>query len=219
MSSPAPAFESTAIKHLFATPLVTAQLPAALAAEINPQILQLVLDKAQKEKGVSISNAGGWQSDARLPEWGGKPIDILLEAMRGMLRQITIHIEDGKFERKAIDWKINGWANINRKGNANVAHSHPGAFWSAVYYVSVDNGTPEKPHGGDIEFIDPRGPLPLMYCPLLHFGIQNYATAGKKEAHTPEAGQCIFFPSWLVHAVQPYTGDGTRVSLAFNFSV
>ena len=39
------------------------------------------------------------------------------------------------------------WANINRKGEGNAFHSHPGAFWSGVYYVD-DGGIVADPSLG-----------------------------------------------------------------------
>jgi hypothetical protein len=29
----------------------------------------------------------------------------------------------------------------------------------------------------------------------------------------------VLFPAWLFHAVQPYKGDGVRISVAFNLSI
>ena len=40
-------------------------------------------------------------------------------------------------------WICNMWANINRSGHANEFHSHPGAYWSCVYYVD-DGGIGER---------------------------------------------------------------------------
>lgn len=213
-----PVFENVSIKHLFATPFIVAELPHDVSREINPQIKQLVLQKSVEQSGEIFSNDGGWQSDNQLPTWGGLPILLLLSAMKHMLKDITLYAENGELKRGNIDWKVNGWANINRKGNKNLLHTHPGAFWSAVYYVAVDDADRQMHRGGEIEFSDPRGPLPLMYNPYLHFGIQGYLTAGKVELHSPRAGTCIFFPSWVAHAVRPHANDDVRISLAFNFS-
>ena len=48
------------------------------------------------------------------------------------------------------------WANVNRAGHGNEFHSHPGSFWSGVYYVD-DGGIGADPSlGGELEFMDPR---------------------------------------------------------------
>ncbi len=42
-------------------------------------------------------------------------------------------------------------------GHGNEFHSHPGSFWSGVYYVD-DGGIAADPAlGGELEFMDPRG--------------------------------------------------------------
>ena len=65
------------------------------------------------------------------------------------------------------------WANVNRSGHGNEFHSHPGAFWSAVYYVD-DGGIDADPSlGGELEFMDPRGPLPAMNAPHLGYATED----------------------------------------------
>ena len=44
-------------------------------------------------------------------------------------------------------------------------------------------------------------------------------STGVSELIRPEAGAMIVFPAWISHAVRPYHGDGTRISIAFNLSV
>lgn len=205
------------VKNLFPTPFIMATFAPDVATRINGALIPMLLEKAQQSKSVSVSNLGGWQSDARLPEWGGEPVQIILKSLKELIGRVTLYLQDKEFQRGAIDWKINGWANINRKSDSNAMHTHPGAYWSAVYYAQVDESAQDT--GGELELFDPRGPLASMYCPLLRFGIQGYVTAGGSELHKPKAGECILFPSWLQHAVKPYAGEGTRISLAFNFSV
>jgi hypothetical protein len=31
-----------------------------------------------------------------------------------------------------------------------------------------------------------------------------------------EPGQLVLFPSWVLHDVKPYEGDGERITVAFN---
>jgi hypothetical protein len=39
---------------------------------------------------------------------------------------------------------------------------------------------------------------------------------GQRVIFRPEAGMMVVFPSWLYHFVNPYFGDGERISIAFN---
>ena len=123
-------------------------------------------------------------------------------------------LPDG-FAPAEFPWKINAWANINRAGNTNDMHTHAGSYWSGVYYV--DDGGVEV--GGALELMDPRGVLPMMYAPLVRIGIKGCLTAGASETFQPKTGNMVLFPAWLFHAVQPYLGDGVRISVAFNLGV
>lgn len=213
-------FTDLGVKPLFATPLITAKFSPEIYEPLNRELKALILNKMQDSSGVAVSNVGGWQSDHQLPIWGGEPVTTLLRTIRDVLKQVTLYMDDHGVQRGDIDWKINGWANVNHKGDRNADHTHPGAYWSACYYVQVnDNTNPAHPTGGEFKAHDPRGSMPLMYCPLLRFGLQGYTTAGTAELHKPEAGQCLIFPSWLNHAVMPHSDDSQRISLAFNFSV
>lgn len=214
------AFVDLSVKHLFATPLVVASLPPEEYLAINAALNDTILKREQESKSVIISNRGGWQSDTKVLEWGGPPVQKVLSAITDLLKQVTLHLENNTYSRVNLQWRVEGWANINRKGDNNAVHTHPGAYWSAVYYVRVDDIMEEnKTVGGELELMDPRGVLPILYCPNLRFGIQGYTTAGTSELHKPRAGQCVLFPSWLPHAVVPYIGAGTRISIALNFSV
>src|SRR5207248_3119479 len=62
-------------------------------------------------------------------------------------------------KRKKDNFRLRGWINVNRAGDFNMLHSHPGCFLSATYYVKV----PPDIKGGEIYFRDPRGPAVAMY--------------------------------------------------------
>ncbi len=110
------------------------------------------------------------------------------------------------------------WANINRTGHGNEFHSHPGSFWSAVYYVD-DGGIDADPSlGGELEFMDPRGPGPAMYAPQLAYGSAGLSV-GANETVRPRSGRLVMFPAWLLHQVRPYKGTAQRISIAFNLSL
>jgi uncharacterized protein (TIGR02466 family) len=111
-----------------------------------------------------------------------------------------------------FSWKIAAWANVNEQGSYNEQHCHPGAFWSAVFYVRVDPSAT----GGEIVFRDPRAPLNEMYAPKL--GLRH--NGGEGTVHIkPEAGMLILTPAWLQHSVRRWDGSQPRISIALNLSV
>jgi hypothetical protein len=88
-------------------------------------------------------------------------------------------------------WIFSARANMNRRGDFNEVHTHPGATWSGVYYV--DHG--EYPARTNIFF-------PELSTSNVLF--------------KPEPGLMILFPSYVPHAVPPHRGDRERISVAFN---
>ena len=202
------------ILKLFSTPLVIAALPEA--EEVNRALAKTILERAASDPGTQHSNLGGWQSTWDMESWGGAPLKKILTAARSLADSMTVSRE-GKPAN--AQWKMNCWANVNRSGEGNEFHTHPGAFWSGCYYVD-DGGIGEDPSlGGAFEVQDPRGVAPAMYAPMLTFAGPGGASVGASYTLQPHSGMVILFPSWLQHAVRPYRGQRMRISIAFNLSV
>jgi len=205
------------IRNLFATPLIVSHLPpeTPLIAELRHQILT----RAEATPSVAHSNEGGWQSATDFLDWSGEAGQSLIAAVRQIIDQITIVWDAGTLSQPELDWAITAWANINRRGNGNASHVHPGAYWSGCFYVDDGGIDGQEEDGGALTFSDPRGPLPIMANPNVKIGLPGYLTAGLGERLFPKTGMLVLFPSWLSHAVSAYHGDGTRISVAFNFSI
>lgn len=206
---------SLEIRRLFPTPVVSAALiePEAL----NRQLADAILAHAGTHPSVLKTNDGGWQSTDDFQVWGGEPAARLLQAASGLVASVTgIDGPDG-LQRGAPEWRVNAWANINRPGDANHPHTHPGGFWSGVYWVEDGRSDGDDPASGVFEMADPRGVLPTFYAPQLRYAISGCLSAGQSEFIHPASGTMTIFPSWLVHSVRRYTGRGQRISIAFNF--
>ena len=99
------------------------------------------------------------------------------------------------------------WANIYRRGDYCMPHSHIRATASLVYCVDPGEEDSHDPVSGRFFISDPRiatccRPTPgYMTTPLIP---------------TMRAGTFIIFPAQIVHAVNPYTGDRPRITLAWN---
>ena len=208
------------IVPLFATPLVILDVPEAVA--LNVELRRVIQQREQSHPSTQKSNLGGWQSSWDMDRWGGAAAVKLLAFARNLANQVTTKPDGAGGEGPypghfAVTWVGNMWANINRSGHANEFHSHPGAYWSGVYYVD-DGGIAADPSlGGELEFMDPRGPVPLMNAP--HLRMSGNLSAGSTERVTPEAGKMVIFPAWMMHGVRPYLGKAERISIAFNLAV
>lgn len=199
---------------LFPTPVVVATLqnPEALNAELK----RLILARERASESVERSNRGGWQSSWDMHEWGGAPMQEVLTHALAIVNEATV---DRAGKRHKLAWRINSWANVNRHGHGNQFHTHPGALWSASYYVD-DGGIGSDPSlGGEFEIQDPRGAAPVMYAPHLTFPGPEGAALGESQRIPPRNGMIVVFPSWLSHGVRPYRGNRERISIAINFSL
>jgi uncharacterized protein (TIGR02466 family) len=202
------------VRSYFATSVALVRLPDA--GGLNAALRETVLAKERGSPGVQHSNLGGWQSSWDLAEWGGDAGRAVLGAAHAIANKLT---SDRTGKAVTVPWKTNAWANVNRAGHGNEFHTHPGAYWSAAYYVD-DGGIADDPSlGGEFELQDPRGVAPAMYAPLLAFAVPGGQSAGVSELIRPEAGTLLMFPSWLSHGVRPYTGSAVRISIAMNFSI
>lgn len=201
------------IVSLFATPIVLIDLPDA--PTLNADLRRTILDREKSHPGTEHSNLGGWQSEWDMDRWGGAAAIKLLAVARNSANKVTTNRQG---QPVVIAWKANMWANINRTGHGNEFHSHPGSFWSAVYYVD-DGGIEADPSlGGELEFMDPRGPGPAMYAPQLAFGSAGLSV-GANEVVRPRTGRMVMFPAWVLHQVRPYRGTAERISIALNLSL
>lgn len=186
------------------------------AEPLNAELKRIILERESASPGVERSNRGGWQSEWNMHEWGGEPMQQVLRFARAVVSNSTV---DRTGQHHKITWRINCWANVNRSGHGNQAHTHPGALWSASYYVD-DGGISDDPSlGGEFEVLDPRGVAPIMYAPQMTFPGPDGLSLGEAQRLTPKAGMLFVFPSWLSHGVCPYHGTRERISIAINFSI
>ena len=202
------------LQGFFATPVAVTRL--AEAPEINPALKTLILECAKSSPSTNHSNRGGWQSTWDFHEWGGESGGILLTAAKRLAESLTC---DRMGSAVTPDWKINSWANLNRRDNGNEFHFHPGCLWSGTYYVDDGGAGDDAALGGEFELQDPRGAAAIMYAPSLAPKVPGGLSTGASEMIRPEAGMMVLFPAWLSHSVRPYKGDGVRISVAFNLSL
>ncbi len=201
------------VRALFATPIALAELPNA--EQLNSALRATILARADSHPSTEHSNLGGWQSTWDIAEWGGDETRTILAFARQFADKLTA---DRNGKPAPQNWRMNAWANVNRQNHGNEFHTHPGCVWSAVYYVD-DGGIADDPSlGGQLEVQDPRGVAPAMFRPDLVPNVPGGSSFGASETIGPVAGTMVMIPSWLSHAVRPYTGTGVRISVAINLS-
>jgi uncharacterized protein (TIGR02466 family) len=190
----------------FATPVIVDRMEDA--ETINAALEPLILARRKEDKGIARSNVGGWHSDTQLLRWAGDQVRPVVARMVELADAYVIDVQARPGQRRG--WLLEAWANVNETGAANAPHSHAASYWSAVYYVRIDEG-----EGGELLLNDPRMPMIEMHAPFLHF---RDAGGERQIRLRPETGQILLFPSWLVHSVTPWQGDGLRISIAVNLT-
>ncbi len=201
------------VRNLFATPFVVDRLQSAEGLRILRSSIEA--EMARDAKGVSISNVGGWHSNTRMLEWGGEAAKALVFKAMTLADERTLDIKST--EESRFGWIPEMWANVSRKGSSNQYHTHPGSYWSAVAYIDDGYDGDDNPAlGGELQLLDPRAPLTQMAAPDLRLLDDTGNPLSPEISVRPQSGMIVLFPSWLQHAVRPFHGEGTRISIAIN---
>ena len=196
--------QSEKYQKLFATPFFRFHFPEHAA--LNEALLAEGRAMMGREPGVSKSNKGGWHSKGNLFGHSAAPIKMLNALATEAVIDATSRV-GAKVDPASLKLKLFAWMNVNPAGGFNAPHTHPGAHWSGVYYMSQPDV--EKGNSGMIEFLDPRSDLPnwrLLDAPAFRI----------KKKLRPLPGDLILFPSYLLHWVYPNEAYGERVTVAFN---
>jgi tetratricopeptide (TPR) repeat protein len=99
-------------------------------------------------------------------------------------------------------YRISGsWSVQLQPGGFHLDHVHPAGWVSSAYYVEL----PELPEDGSREG-------------WLAFGKPGVAIPGLGADHfvRPEPGLLVLFPSYMWHGTVPFTGEGRRLTAAFD---
>jgi len=208
MSVATPDFSNTRYANIFTTPLVTHTWDDG--PELNTLLRERILAHEAQNRGIAKSNHGGWHSETGRLEFCGDPGRRLVDHMMALADEATRHILGEHFKGVvSIPWTLSAWVNVNRTGDFNSVHLHPGSTWSGTYYVDV--GDPVDPDKGtQLHLIDPcQGRSATFFA------------GGKTSLPSsvfirPKPGLMVLFPSYVPHLVFPHKGGSARISVAFN---
>jgi uncharacterized protein (TIGR02466 family) len=161
-------------------------------------------------KGVRRTNFGGWHYAFDLFILDDPVVTAFRDQMEQHVQAFLNQLRKETHPTKKDRFRLQGWINVNRTGDENLLHCHPGCFLSGTYYVK----TPNDMNGGELVFRDPRGPAVAMYeTPGIDL---PWVGSGAGIPFRAAAGRLVIFPSWLEHRVLRFDGTGDRISIAFN---
>ena len=104
------------------------------------------------------------------------------------------------------------WININPTGSRNVQHTHPGADYSAVYYLKNTDKT-------GIVFINPVSHTSHNITTYTNPKLVDDTRASPQFRIEPSQGDLLLFPSYLPHWVEENKGTDDRISISWNINM
>jgi uncharacterized protein (TIGR02466 family) len=198
-------FSKARFANVFSTPLLTFTWEDG--PELNALLRERILTHEKENVGVVKSNHGSWHSETGHLEFCGDVGQRLVRRMYELGDEATrrVLMENGK-QFSPVQWTLSAWVNVNRTGDFNKIHVHPGSTWSGTYYV--DAGDPVGSETGAlVQLFDPCQGRSTTFMPRF--------AQGSLVIH-PKPGLMILFPSCVPHMVYPHNGNSARISVAFN---
>jgi len=166
----------------------------------NTSLRHFAYERRKTDKGVTVSNFGGWQSSPL--ESGCHPeIDNIVE-------YLNLEIDNCRRQVGLKEVELyNIWININTPGSFNHLHNHVGAVFSGVYYVHADDMQ------GNIQFERSDG---AEYHIPTEIEKATYYTS-TRASYKSKTGAVYIFPGWLKHSVEGNQTQKDRISISFNY--
>jgi len=149
---------------------------------------------------IKLMRGGCGTKIDQIDRWGVPEADLI------HARAISFFVDGLGFDQAVVD---QCWANIYRKGDYCMPHSHIRSRIGIVYLVDPGDDNPDSPMDGKFYFCDPRV---QTACDLQEHCLTRILMPNL----TP--GAMISFPGMMVHGVNPYTGERPRITLSWNIN-
>jgi uncharacterized protein (TIGR02466 family) len=182
-------------------PSIITETECDLYHYIRKDLIDWIYKYQSTTETVHISNRGGWQS----------PSDFhTLESFSEFKNYIwnntfeTLSHYNRKFELS------NMWININKKGNYNTTHNHPGCLMSGVFWVKAPENC------GKLIFLNPHSFVEDWLIESADVDVKKRLNYHHTFEFMPQEGTLVMFPSHLMHLVEMNESDEDRISIAFN---
>ncbi|USD36432.1 TIGR02466 family protein [Ferrimonas sp. SCSIO 43195] len=200
----------------FAVPMATATLEGA--EQLNPQLKKRFFELEQagfEETHTPTTRVNIFESNMDLFTLQDPPLQQLRQfCLSSVMSIVASTTRKSADEMRQLKLKNHAWFHITRKHGYIAYHNHPLASWSAVYYVDVGEANPDYPESGQIRFFHPSSSNQMFmdagntsFSAPFHQGTLSFE---------PKAGQLLIFPSYLMHEVAPFMGEGERICVAMN---
>ncbi|MCP5473440.1 MAG: hypothetical protein H7A19_01180 [Rhodanobacteraceae bacterium] len=203
----------------FAVPFVFCQHPDP--ADLNQRLRELFLaresagERYANPQPLVQRNEALFESNFQLFDWPDKPVAELRDYCWAQLYRAIRELNGYDLEQlRKLHIAAESWFHVTRKGGYFALHNHPMASWSGVYCVAAGDDRSGIQDSGLLSFVSPMAANTMFIDMAIARMSQPYAYAPRQFKLEP--GQLVMFPSWVLHEVRPYAGDGERITVAFN---
>jgi uncharacterized protein (TIGR02466 family) len=207
------------VTPFFAVPFGFATLENCTA--LNGELRELFLRRASEgsryanPRPLTQRNRQVFESEFQIFRWPEPCVQQLKEfCWSHMLQMIGMLNGYDRATVERLSIYNDAWFHITRRGGFFALHNHPNASWSGVYCVDPGQHDADKPESGLLSFVSPA------VISSMHM---DAATANLRDPFAPNIralrlgpGQLVVFPSWILHDVKPFQGEGARITVAFN---
>ena len=207
------------IVPFFAVPFAFADCEncASLNYELRRLFAQRAAAGAEYANALPLTqrNAQVFESRFDLFRWPERCVQQLKEFCLRNLLQLVCEINgyDEAMARRLLI-QHDSWFHLTQRGGFFGLHNHPNASWSGVYCVDPGHHDEGKLESGLLSFVSPMATTGMFVDAATRGRTGAYASNGRQVRLTP--GQLVLFPSWVLHDVKPYEGDGDRITVSFN---
>lgn len=203
----------------FAVPFAFAKLDDCDA--LNGELRELFLRRAAQgaryanPRPLTQRNAQVFESEFQLFRSPEACVQRLRQFCSREVRQLVGQLNG--YDAATLDrlsMHVDSWFHVTRRGGFFALHNHPNASWSGVYCVDPGKSDASAPESGLLSFVHPA------VTSALYLDAGNSHIRGAFAPHIRhvrlEPGTLVMFPSWVLHDVKPFEGEGARITVAFN---
>ncbi|MBP2157885.1 MULTISPECIES: putative 2OG-Fe(II) oxygenase [Asticcacaulis] len=207
----------------FSPLIMKATAPADIVMRLNDRVDRIMAaqtEKAERDWGKHL--AGNVSAEVRITDII-RAMPDLSDFLYDVARTYTYRCENvllnyGNYEDteelkdKTLEIQIKeGWVNDMVAGDFNPVHYHQGCVYSCVLFLRV-------PEGYEAEWRADKHRQNTVGC--LQF-IDSRTAVGARNLFVvkPVVGEFYLWPSWMLHCVYPFRGQGVRRSMSVNLAV
>lgn len=207
------------VTPFFAVPFGFAKLENC--ATLNSELRELFLRRAAEgprhanPRPLTQRNGEVFESEFQVFRWPEPCVQQLKTFCWNHLLQMIGALngyDKAMLERLLI--YCDSWFHVTRRGGFFALHNHPNASWSGVYCVDPGRSDSNDPLSGLLSFVNPAV-ISALYVDAGTANLQVPFAPSIRQIRM-EPGQLVIFPSWILHDVKPFQGEGERITVAFN---